>query len=447
MSSEIINLNDLDFLADSGEELKEKTDIIDYKMVTFSLGGKDYGIDIMKVKEISKASKFTYVPNSIPYVKGVYNLRGDIISVIDLRLMFSLPVPDNRGAPENMIILRLEDNTIGVIVDTIDKVVGISSEKIQPPHPLFGDINIKFIKGIVENEKKLYIILDVESIFNQETAEDALQKRNKPDIKGAAPVDTKQPVKKDAETGEHVDYSFIVETLGTFRSFFVSPVNENWVKTRFSSWLKLRSESGLEIQLKNPVDAEAFLHGFESPYTGHFWEQDYTEAFSEILQGSESGTYNVWNVGCGKGEEAYSAAVCLKKKFSSKKLKIYANDSDLLNISTAPNLIFARSNVPDLYDEYVAEGKNGWHFVSGIKDLILFEYHDVTHDNQFPPVDLIIARDVMSYQPLSDQQKLVDIFYDKLKPNGILVVGANEVIKGNGWEAVTRGRIQAYRKI
>ena len=167
MSSELISLDDLDFLADTNNEFKESAEVIDYKMVTFSLGGKDYGIDIMKVKEISKASKFTYVPNSIPFVKGVYNLRGDIISVIDLRLMFNLPVPEKTSELENMIILRLEENTLGVVVDTIDKVVGISSERIQPPHPLFGDINIKFIKGIVENDSKLYIILDVESIFDQ----------------------------------------------------------------------------------------------------------------------------------------------------------------------------------------------------------------------------------------------------------------------------------------
>ena len=63
-------------------------------MVTFSLGGKEYGIDIMNVKEIANASRFTYVPNAAPFVRGVYNLRGDIISVIDLRIH----VPPARGA-------------------------------------------------------------------------------------------------------------------------------------------------------------------------------------------------------------------------------------------------------------------------------------------------------------------------------------------------------------
>ncbi len=79
-------------------ERNEKIDLIDFKMVTFSLGGKEYGIDIMKVKEISKAASFTYVPNSSPFVRGVYNLRGEIISIIDLRVMFNIPRESSEDA-------------------------------------------------------------------------------------------------------------------------------------------------------------------------------------------------------------------------------------------------------------------------------------------------------------------------------------------------------------
>ena len=75
---------------------KERTEKIDFKMITFSLGGKDYGVDIMKVKEISKADKFTYVPNTAPFVRGVYNLRGEIISIIYLRTMFHLTMENKK---------------------------------------------------------------------------------------------------------------------------------------------------------------------------------------------------------------------------------------------------------------------------------------------------------------------------------------------------------------
>jgi len=152
----------------------KRAEKIDFKMITFSLAGKEYGVDIMNVKEIAKAGRFTYVPNALPFVRGVYNLRGDIISVIDLRIFFHLPAErKEEEVLESLIILKIDEEVFGVIVDAIDKVVGISSLTIQPPHPIFGDINVKYIKGIVENGGKLYIILDAEKIFASERAEDA----------------------------------------------------------------------------------------------------------------------------------------------------------------------------------------------------------------------------------------------------------------------------------
>ena len=73
------------------QEQKERAETVDFKMITFSLAGKDYGVDIMNVKEIAKADKFTFVPNAASFVRGVYNLRGDIIPIIDLRIFFHLP--------------------------------------------------------------------------------------------------------------------------------------------------------------------------------------------------------------------------------------------------------------------------------------------------------------------------------------------------------------------
>ena len=86
---------------------------------------------------------------------------------VDLRLFFGLEIPPKKTVNEleNMVILQLEyGHLIGVIVDGIDRVVGVSKSKIQPSHPLFGDVNIEYIRGVVENDGKLYIILDVEKI-------------------------------------------------------------------------------------------------------------------------------------------------------------------------------------------------------------------------------------------------------------------------------------------
>ncbi|MBR1615237.1 MAG: chemotaxis protein CheW, partial [Treponema sp.] len=149
----------------AGDKIDNLATIIDYKMVTFSLAGKDYAIDIMKVKEIAKAGRFTYVPNALPFVLGVYNLRGEIIPIVDLRLFFNIEVPERQyDAIENMLIVSVGEQIFGVVVDDIDKVVGIQKSTINPPHPLFGDINIKYIQGVVEVNNRLYILLDIERI-------------------------------------------------------------------------------------------------------------------------------------------------------------------------------------------------------------------------------------------------------------------------------------------
>ncbi len=424
---------------------------IDFKMVTFSLSGKEYGIDIMKVKEISKANRFTFVPNSAPYVRGVYNLRGDIISVIDLRSMFNLPAPRaEEGKMEDMIILRLDELLIGVIVDSIDKVVGINSSTVQPPHPIFGDINIKFIKGVVENDDKLYIILDVERIFG---------KQDDDSTRGTGPVAVPQ-VRRDMpaykeETKEAapaadsaLDFSFVVETLRTFRGFEVSPINHDWTERRFEQWKKERGGSVEEVQLKDPSDADLFLRPFYSDATGTFFPSGLKDSYLSLLGELqvERGQVAVWNPGCGRGYETFSFGAVLKERFPDKALKIWAHDKDLLSISTAPNLVFQKGDIPDYLLPFCVEGKNGLSFGQELKDIILFEYHDILHGNPFPDVDLIVARDIASFMSKQDQDKLIRVFSEKLRSGGLLVLGKNERIAGNEWETVEQAGLTAYRK-
>ena len=164
----------------SSEEKEKNIATVDFKMVTFSLSGKDYAIDIMSVKEIAKAGRFTYVPNTAPFVLGVYNLRGEIIPIIDLRLFFNIEVEErDDNQIENMIIVSIDDNVFGIVVDGIDKVVGIQKSTIQPPHPLFGDINIKYISGVVECENHLYVLLDIGRIFTNKTKDEVVEETPK----------------------------------------------------------------------------------------------------------------------------------------------------------------------------------------------------------------------------------------------------------------------------
>ncbi len=421
---------------------------VDYKMVTFTLAGKDYGIDIMKVKEISKASKFTFVPNAAPFVKGVYNLRGDIISVIDLRSFFNLPIPENEGSTtEDMIILRLDGHVIAVVVDTIDKVVGIASENVQPPHPLFGDINIKYINGVVENNGRLYLILDVERIFGSEDPAETKSHDNSR-VSAASMQDSEVRESTVSSTAtavkEDVDIGFIEETLITFLSFHSSPVNQEWIRNRFTSWKKQRGD---DVQLTNMPDAEAFLSSFSSPFSGTFWSSEYADKIASFLPDGQTGNFYVWNPGCGSGYESYSVACMVKNKLPTVHLRIVAHDSDLIRISTAPGLMADPSSYGGMYEKYLTDGSKGKQFKQEIKDAILFEYHDITHDNTLPKLDLAVMRDTISYLVPDRQFHVFSVLDEVMKTGGLLVLGANEEpMNPDAWEKIENSGVVAYKK-
>jgi purine-binding chemotaxis protein CheW len=431
-------------------------------MVTFSLGGKDYAVDIMKVKEIAKFGAFTYVPNTMHFVRGVYNLRGEIISVIDLRRMFGVPVSEEKTEQESGLIVRVDDHLIGVVVDSIDRVVGISSSQVQPPHPIFADVNIQYISGVVEHEGRLYIILDVERIFaREETRGEVPGTAGRPAMgqgEGATPTPDRAPApeasRRQAQDSQSAqakttDISFVGEALSAFGVFFPSPINRDWLARRFEEWKAERQRENKEIQLRTEEDAAAFLKPFFSPYTETFWGQDYVERVVRSLPDAADipGNLNVWNPGCGKGYETYSMAVLLAKTYPEKRIKIWASDTDLLSISTAPNLVFPAASVPEYYRDYLVEGTNGFSFSEEIKELILFEYHDVLHENTVPEVSIILSRDLLSLLPEEGQRRVVADFSEKLRPGGIAIPGSQEALDAlSGWRSIG-GAVNAYAAV
>jgi purine-binding chemotaxis protein CheW len=425
------------------QEQKERVDTDDFKMITFSLAGKDYGVDIMNVKEIAKADKFTYVPNAASFVRGVYNLRGDIIPIIDLRAFFHLPQDRKPDGQENMLILRIDERVYGTIVDKIDKVVGINSESIQPPHPIFGDINIKFISGVVEKQGELYIILDVIRIFSQNKEE---EKPRAPIADASvaavfsAPPSESAPVHPPAVSDTAL--GFIKESLEALRHFQASIINENWLHKRFAEWASVHSEA--DIQLRNASDADSFLASFASPCTGTFWDDEYAGMVRNALPDLSSNNIQVWNLGCGKGYETFSFACILRQRYPQGNIKIWANDNDIMAISQAPNMSFDLEEVPEYCRSFMVSGKNGYSFNQVIKDSVIFEYHDVLNEGQLPKLDIILARDIVSFFSVQEQEKLLSLFAERLKNQGLVFLGRNEQFQGGEWLSVAADPVSAY---
>lgn len=441
---------------------QNENSMIDFKMVTFSLSGKDYSIDIMHIKEIAKAGRFTYVPNTLPFVLGVYNLRGEIIPILDLRLFFNIEVPERvDGKMENLLILNIDDQRFGVVVDKIDKVIGVQKSTIQPPHPLFGDINIKYISGVVESNNRLYVLLDVTRIFSatseaEEGKTVAIKynpqiEQNKSEVKEVSPQKAAQPsfvVKEEPVAGglSEADYNFLKQSLANYAKFYVSSVNESWVRHRATEWCSEKNSKN--VQLQNEIETEEFLKPFWSKFTGKWWSKDFASEFEKALPENSAKQIIVWNPGCGKGTETYSLACVLKKKYPDAKIRIYAQDTDLLSVSNASLISIPSELVSDWYSPYLTKKANGdYTFSQEIKDSIMFEYHDCKNTNALPMVDIVFARDILSLLDEKSQENVVADFLEKMKGNAVAFVGDNETMPSSfGFGEKSVGNFVAYNK-
>jgi purine-binding chemotaxis protein CheW len=139
------------------------------QLVTFQLGEELYGINIMDVKEIVRVQDIRAIPNAPPYVEGIFNLRSEIIPIINLHRRFHLKKVLNSEEDEllsGFIILDIDGMKLGVIIDRVSRVVTIEKEDIQPPPQMVSGIGSEYIKGVVRQEKGYLIILDIRDLFN-----------------------------------------------------------------------------------------------------------------------------------------------------------------------------------------------------------------------------------------------------------------------------------------
>ena len=144
-----------------------------YQLVTFQLGDELYGVDIMDVKEIVKVQSVRPIPNAPYYVEGIINLRGEIIPIINLHKRFHLQklVVDNTDDlydddEGGFIILDIEGNKIGIIIDRIHRVVSVEKGEIKPPPQMISGIGTEYIDGVINQEKSYLIILNTRKMFS-----------------------------------------------------------------------------------------------------------------------------------------------------------------------------------------------------------------------------------------------------------------------------------------
>jgi len=129
-------------------------------LVTFQLGREEYGVEISSVQEIIRAADITPVPGAPSHVRGVLNLRGKIIPVVDLRQRFSLTIAD-AADDQRIIVVELGEKRIGMLVDSVSQVIRIPAGVVEEMPEEATSVDENFIKGVGKLDARLIIILDL----------------------------------------------------------------------------------------------------------------------------------------------------------------------------------------------------------------------------------------------------------------------------------------------
>ncbi|RLC04088.1 MAG: chemotaxis protein CheW [Deltaproteobacteria bacterium] len=147
-------------------EMTMNTSSEDLEFSTFYVGGALCGINILNIQEINKHFEITKVPQASNYVKGILNLRGRIVTIIDLGEKLGLD-PVNQNKSNRNIIVNSEDEHIGLLVDAISDVVLTKTEDIEPAPSNIGGVKGKYFQGVLKTEKQLIGILDIDEVLKE----------------------------------------------------------------------------------------------------------------------------------------------------------------------------------------------------------------------------------------------------------------------------------------
>ncbi len=136
------------------------------QFLTFNLGEELYGVDILRVQEIKGYTAVTKIPNTPSHIKGVLNLRGTIVPIIELRTKFSMPTIDYTAFTV-IIVVVVWDKVMGLVVDAVSDVLNIDKKDIQPAPQFGAKVDVSFLNGIGKSGDKLVALLDMDRLLSE----------------------------------------------------------------------------------------------------------------------------------------------------------------------------------------------------------------------------------------------------------------------------------------
>lgn len=141
-----------------------ENDTVSREFLTFLLGGEEYAIDILRVQEIRGYDVVTPIAHAPEFIKGVINLRGSIVPIIDLRIKFGIGKVEYTPFTV-VIVLDLGTRTVGVVVDAVSDVIAVHETEMRPPPEFSRAVDLRYITGLVMLDERMLIVVDIEGLM------------------------------------------------------------------------------------------------------------------------------------------------------------------------------------------------------------------------------------------------------------------------------------------
>ena len=137
------------------------------QLISFAVGDEEYGLEILRVKEVIRMREITRLPKQPTFIKGIINLRGDVIPIVDLREKFGLE--RHKYSPTTrVIVVDVEEKLVGMVVDAARQVVRVPADQIDPPPAIVGGMSTEYIKGVGKLDERMIILLNIDRILSRE---------------------------------------------------------------------------------------------------------------------------------------------------------------------------------------------------------------------------------------------------------------------------------------
>ena len=475
-------------------------------IVGFRVGRETYGVPITSLHEIVRVPEITAVPDAPDYLEGVINLRGKIVSVVDLRKRFGQPSAglDRRS---RILVVEHRGRLAGMIVDSASEVLKIPESEIEAAPAMMREGGLDCVTGLGKYKGRLIILLDISKVLGARemgNEESAVKPAEKPAASGSGKAGTATGT-KSASAGKHQEDRTLMNTSDTpaltdaelkllqalvyqecgmhfddRRTSFLQDrlqrrLKECQLDSFYSYYRLLISQQGkqeLSRLLENLTVNETSF--FRNKAQLDLFQREVMDDILRRKQARREYSVRIWSAGCSTGQEPYTIAMLVADALSYYYLRnplpvespvpkpmvpapwrveILASDINYSVLRTAQEGSYGEHQMLGVDYGYRLRyfDKMGARYAvkKNVKELVHFDFHNLKTEYLPQRNDIIFCRNVMMYFDEAEQKRLVEKFYRCLNPQGYLFVGHAESLLGltEKFQMVHHNSGTAYQRV